>query len=67
MNAQSLLTVGPNGKAQRYSSIRAASRALSGDGTDSLRNTIARRAEEGGFVGDVWVQLSNIPSVNRPR
>lgn len=68
MSKQSVLTVGPTGAATRYSSLRAASRVLSGDGTDAARRTIARRvAAGGGFVGDVWVQGSSIPAVRRPR
>ena len=66
--SKSILTVGPTGHANRYSSLRAASRALSGTGTDSVRRTITRRADVGGgFIGDVWVQFSNIPSTKRPR
>ena len=64
----SILTVGPNGGTARYGSIRKASRVLSGNGTDSVPNTIARRVGQGGgFVGSVWVQLSDIPSIRRPR
>lgn len=58
----SVLTIGPNGGAKVYSSARAASRALSGFGTDSLRNTIVRRIDDGGgFVGGVWVQSTAYP------
>lgn len=63
-----LLTVGPTGKATRYASLRAASRALSGFGSDGVRSSITRRADNGGgFIGDVWVQYSDIPSIRRPR
>lgn len=62
MNGTAILTVGPNGGAKVYSSVRAASRALSGTGTDSLRSTILRRVDVGGgFVGNVWVQSTNYP------
>lgn len=58
----SVLTIGPNGGAKVYSSLRAASRALSGLGTDSLRSTITRRIDDGGgFVGGVWVESTNYP------
>lgn len=58
----SVLTIGPNGGAKVYSSLRAASRALSGLGTDSLRSTITRRVDDGGgFVGGVWVESTNYP------
>lgn len=68
MLSQTILTLGPNGGAKVYSSARAASRALSGTGTDSLRNTIIRRVDEGGgFVGNVWVEASNYPvGIRRP-
>ena len=44
----SILTVGPNGGTARYGSIRKVARVLSGNGTDSIRNTIARRVSQGG-------------------
>lgn len=57
-----VLTIGPNNGLKIYSSIRAASRALSGTGKDSLRRTITRRLDNGGgFVGGVWVEPSNYP------
>lgn len=60
-----VLTVGPNNGVKVYSSLRAASRALSGDGSDSLRRTITRRMDVGGgYVGDVWVEPSNFPVGN---
>jgi len=64
----SILTVGPSRSARRYASLRAASRALSGNGTDGARRTITRRVDQGGgYYGGVWVQLSDIPSIRRPR
>ena len=51
-----VLTVGLNGNARVYSSIRSAARVLSGDGTDRSRTAIANRiAPGGGYVGGVWV------------
>jgi len=51
-----VLTVGLNGNARVYSSIRAASRVLSGDGTERNRTAIASRiAIGGGYFGGVWV------------
>lgn len=59
---QHVLTIGPNKGVKVYGSIRAASRALSGDGTDSLRRTITRRIDVGGgYVGGVWVEATNYP------
>ena len=58
----SVLTIGPNKGTKVYSSTRAASRALSGTGSDSLRRTIGRRLDNGGgFVGSVWVQTTTYP------
>ncbi len=64
-----ILTIGPNGGAHRYTSATAASRALSGNGTDSLRKTILRRASDdnGGYVGKVWVETTNLTTIRRPR
>lgn len=68
MNTERILSVGPNGSATVYNSIRAASRALSGNGSDSLRRTISRRLDTGGgFVGNNWVQTTSLQSVHRPR
>ena len=68
MTKQQVLTIGPNGGAHRYSSARAASRALSGNGSDSLRNTIIRRVDSaGGYVGNVWVEGTNLTAIRRPR
>lgn len=69
MTGLSVLTIGPNGGAKIYSSARAASRALSGIGTDSLRNTIVRRIDDGGgYVGNVWVENTNYPvGIRRPQ
>lgn len=62
LNTVKVLTVGPQNGAKAYISLRAASRALSGNGTDAKRRTIARRiAQGGGFVGDVWVQNTRFP------
>jgi hypothetical protein len=62
---QHVLTIGPNNGVKVYKSLRSASRALSGNGTDGLRRTIARRLDVGGgFVGSVWVQASNYPVGN---
>ena len=52
-----ILAIGPNGGFTTYSSTAALSRALSGNGSDSVRSTISRRlATGGGFVGNVFVQ-----------
>lgn len=57
-----VLTIGPNKGLKVYGSLRAASRALSGNGTDNLRRTITRRIDNGGgYVGNVWVEASNFP------
>lgn len=56
MTSQSVLTVGPTGIAHAYSSVRAAARALSGDGTERSRTAIASRvAGGGGYIGNVYV------------
>jgi hypothetical protein len=58
----SVLTIGPNKVAKTYSSVRATSRVLSGNGTDSRRGAIANRCDNGGgFVGEVWVQYTRYP------
>ena len=63
MSKETILTLGPNGGAKVYTSLRATSRALSGIGSDKLRRTITRRCESGGgFVGDVWVEYTNYPA-----
>ena len=68
MTPEKVLVVGPNGSAAVYNSIRAASRVLSGTGSDSLRRTITRRLDiGGGFVGDAYVQSTNLTSIRRPR
>lgn len=62
-----VLTIGRNGGVAAYSSLRSASRALSGNGTDSVRGSITRRCDTGGgFVNGVWVQYTTIPSIRRP-
>ena len=56
-------TIGPNGGVKEYNSLRAASRALSGVGSDHLRMTISRRCNTGGgYVGNVWVEQPHHPS-----
>lgn len=54
----------PSGKTRVYSSYRAASRELSGDGSDRRRSEIVRKAisHDGGWVGSVWVQGTRIRS-----
>jgi len=57
--ATSVLVTFATGKATRFSSIGAASRALSGDGSDRLSTTIRRRLREsGGYIGanNAWVE-----------
>lgn len=62
---QHVLTIGPNNGVKVYGSLRAASRALSGNGSDALRRTIARRLDDGGgYVGNVWVEPTNYPVGN---
>jgi hypothetical protein len=57
-----VLTIGPNKGMKVYGSLRATSRALSGNGSDSLRRSIARRVENGGgYIGEVWVEATNYP------
>ena len=68
MTPERVLAVGPTGAATVYSSIRAASRALSGTGSDNLRTTICSRLNDGGgYVGSNWVQSTSLESVHRPR
>lgn len=68
MTSEKVLVVGPSGSAAVYNSIRATSRALSGNGSDSLRRTITRRLDiDGGFVGNNWVQSTALPGIHRPR
>lgn len=55
-NGVQVLTVSQNDTVRVFNSIRAASRMLSGTGSEELRSTIARRvAEGGGYVGNVYV------------
>lgn len=55
----SVLTITPTRQARVYKSLRAASRALSGTGTDSVRSTITRRCDQGGgYIGKNWVQYT---------
>lgn len=52
-----VLQIGPSGKARVYSSLRAASRVFSGNGSDSRRSLIADRVENGGgYVANSWLQ-----------
>lgn len=69
MTGLTVLTIGPNGGAKAYTSARAASRALSGTGSDNMKDTIIRRLDDGGgFIGDVWVQHTNFPvGIRRPQ
>ena len=63
MSSYSVLAISPSKQARVYSSVRAASRVLSGTGTDRRRNTVTRRCDEGGgYVGNVWVQYTNMPA-----
>ena len=56
MTNQKVLTIGTNGGIQVYSSVRAAARALSGDGTERTRSAITNRiANGGGYLGNVYV------------
>lgn len=56
-----ILTISKDGNAHYYTSIRKASKVLSGTGDeDSKRSSIHRACQKGGgFVGEVWVQYSN--------
>lgn len=57
-----ILTISPNGNAKVYSSVRAASRVLTGFGSESLKDTINRRVNNGGgYVKNVWVQGTTLP------
>lgn len=56
-----VLQIGPSGKARVYSSLRAASRVFSGNGSDSRRSAIAERVSNGGgYVGRAWLQSTAI-------
>lgn len=56
MRNVSIITVGPNSGRRTFSSIRAASRALSGTGSDSLKSAISRTTRNGGgYIGNVYV------------
>ena len=67
MRNKQILTINTTtGKAHLYSSLRKASRALSGVGTDGKRSTITRRCNAGGGnVGDVYVQFTNLSHLSR--
>jgi len=59
-NKVQVLTIGPNKGVRVYNSIRAASRALSGTGSDEMRSTISRRINEGGgYIGNVYVAVGS--------
>ncbi len=61
-----ILAIGPSGRAKVYSSYRAASRELSGDGSDRRRSSIIDKVETGGgFVSRVWVQPTSLRSTTR--
>mgnify|MGYP000984524918 CR=1 FL=1 len=55
-----ILTISKDGRAHYYTSIRKASKVLSGTGSeDTKRSSIHRACKRGGgYVGDVWVQYS---------
>lgn len=61
----SIIAFLPSGKSKVYSSYRAASRELSGDGTDRRRSSIVNKAikRDGGSVGSVWVQGTRMASL----
>lgn len=56
-----ILTISTDGRVHYYTSIRKASKVLSGTGSeDSKRSSIHRACQNGGgYVGAVWVQYSN--------
>ena len=57
--AQRIRATYKSGESTNFSSIRAASRALSGNGSDRLSTSIRRRVKDsGGYVGNtgVWVE-----------
>ena len=68
MQSDRILAIGPNGGSVVYKSVRAAARALSGTGSEGPRKAITNRVwTGGGYVGDVWVQLTNHPGgIRRP-
>jgi len=69
MRSYSVLTIGPNGGATVYRSIRATARALSGVGDDEPRASVTSALARGGdFVGNVWVEATTHPGgIRRPR
>lgn len=57
--SHSVLAITPTRQVRVFKSLRAASRALSGNGTDAVRSTITRRCDlGGGYIGNNWVQYS---------
>ena len=58
--SQAVLVEYASGKKTTFHSISAASRALTGKGTDSLRRTITRRCNEGGgYIGKTYVRFTS--------
>lgn len=56
---KSIIAVGPSGSRRTFSSVRAASRALSGTGSDGLKSSISRKARSGGgYVGNTFVKFA---------
>lgn len=49
----SIIGVGPSRKVKVYTSARAASRELSGDGSDRRRSQIIKVSRNGGYIGSV--------------
>ena len=61
-----VLTISPRGTPVAYTSLSAASRVLSGDGSDRLRSTITNRVRNGGgYVGETWVQFTTVPVIRK--
>lgn len=61
--ATSITAHGPRGGIRRFTSVRKAARALSGNGTDTTERTrslIRRRLQNGGgYVGRTYVETTN--------
>lgn len=53
-----IIGVGPSKKVKRYTSANAASRELSGDGSDRRRSQIIRVSRVGGYIGSVNLSRS---------
>ena len=57
--SKTVIAKGPSGQVRKFASTRAAARALSGNGSEALRTTIARRCSKGGgYVKNTWVQYA---------